>query len=299
MWEHAYAAFGLRLASPVPLALRPDDGAARPALALRPASGAELERRWSGTVRLLWEGRRDGVTVRVERGAGGEHRMRAAGVASFVLSADGSELACAADGERGRGWERMLVELALPCASLLLGHEALHAAGVALDGGVVALLAPSGGGKSTLAAALLDAGGALLSDDVCVLRRTPAAVLAEPGAPELKRAPRTGGPEARVALPCDPLAAQPLALLVVLARGAGNGATPRLDPLDASPLAVLAHALSLPSTPARAGARLALYRDLLADTPALRLVADAHEPPARLAELIADAASSSEAALVA
>ncbi|HET6448462.1 MAG TPA: hypothetical protein VFG31_05065, partial [Conexibacter sp.] len=90
---------------------------------------------------------------------------------------------------------------------------------------------------------------------------------------------------------CSELSAQPLTSVVVLARSAGEEAPPepRLEPLKRSALPVLAHALSLPSTPARADARLALYRDLLADAPALRLVADARETPARLAELVRSA----------
>lgn len=299
MWEHSYAAFGLRLGAPVPLALRPDDGAARPAVALRPLAERELAERWSGPARRLWETDRDGIAVSVERGRAGEHRICAEGVATFVLAADGSELACATDGDRERDWRRMLEELALPCTSLLLGQEALHAGAVALpDGGAVALLAPSGGGKSTLTAALLDAGGELLSDDVLVLRGDGERIVAEPGAPVLKRAPAEGGDEARTALPRGALAARPLTLVVVLARGAVGAMPerPRLEPLD-GPMPVLTHALSLPSTPERAAARLALYGDLLAQTPAMRLVADARDTPARLAELVAAAAGDREAVL--
>ncbi|MGN6189411.1 MAG: hypothetical protein ACTHOE_10960, partial [Conexibacter sp.] len=267
MREHAYAAFGLRLTSPTPLRLRPDDGAARRALALRPLSSAALSTRWSGRARRLWATERDGTPVSVERGRGGEHRIEAAGVATFVLSADRAELACATPGDAARDWQRALEELALPCASLLLGNEALHAGAVALEQGAVALLAPSGGGKSTLASALLEAGGTLLSDDVLALRRDGERIVAEAGAPTLKlaAAPRAEDgphvlagplPETRMALTAEPLAARPLTLLVVLARGALAGEAPRLEPLGLSPMPVLAHALSLPSSPERAGARL-------------------------------------------
>ena len=310
MREHAYAAFGLRLSSPTPLRLRPDDGAERPAVTLRLLPEAELAARWSGRARRLWEADRDGVPVHVERGRRGEHRIVAEQVASFVLSADGAELACATAGDAQADWPRALEELALPCASLLLGNEALHAGGVALERGAVALLAPSGGGKSTLVAALLDAGGTLLSDDVLALRRAGERIVAEPGAPTVKLAavgagaaradpPDASGAETRVALPADELAARPLTLVVVLARGALEGEPPRLEPLGLSPMPVLAHALSLPSSPPRAGARLALYRDLLADTPGVRLLADARERPQRLAELVVRAAQAHEAVLAA
>jgi hypothetical protein len=299
MWEYGcYSAFGVCLRSPVSLPLRPDDGAARPAVALRPLAEDALAARWSGAVRRLWGADRDGIAVSVERGHRGDHRIRAEGIATFLLAADGSELTCATDGDRECGWQRILDELALPCTSLLLGHEALHAGAVALNGGAVALLAPSGGGKSTLVSALLDAGGALLSDDVLVLRRTDDGIVAEPGAPVLKHAAGRSGAEVRTAFACTELAACPVALVVVLARGgAGASATPRIEPLGASPMPVLTHALSLPSTPERAGARLALYDDLLAGTAAVRLVADARETPARLAELVVRAASAREAVL--
>jgi hypothetical protein len=295
MGEYEYAAFGLRLSSPVPLALRPDDGSERPGVTLRPAREAQLAERWSGSARHLWGTDRDGIAVSVELGQAGDHRIRAEGIATFLLSADGTELCCATDGDRERDWPRMLDELALPCASLLLGHEALHAGAVALDGDAVAVLAPSGGGKSTLISSLLEQGGTLLSDDVLVLRRAEDRIVAEPGAPTLKLT-TPDGPEARVAQPCNELPARPLSLIVVLARGAGTQMASQ--PLGTSPMPVLAQALSLPSSPARADARLRLYGDLLARTPAVRLVADLRETPARLAALVARAVRDDKAVLV-
>jgi hypothetical protein len=293
-----YAAFGLRLDATASLALRPDDGAPRPALTLWCCSERALKAQWSGSARLLWEADRDGVVVDVARGHGGEHRIRAAGLATFLLAADGATLACATAGDRPCDWRRLLDELALPCASLLCGNEALHGGAVAFDGGAVALLAPSGGGKSTLCAALLEHGGTLLSDDVVVLADRDGRVVAEPGAPALKLATGVPGVEERIPLDPAPLTPPPLTLVVVLARGGVVADEPRLEPWQASPMAVLAHALSFPSTPERAAARLMLYRDLLAQARVVRLLADARALPSRLAELVAAAVTAPEAVSV-
>ncbi len=46
------------------------------------------------------------------------------------------------------------------------GHMVLHGSAVAIDGGAVAFVAPSGGGKSTMATLLCADGAALVTDDV-------------------------------------------------------------------------------------------------------------------------------------
>lgn len=51
----------------------------------------------------------------------------------------------------------------------LRGNTVLHASAVAVDGRVVAFVAPSGGGKSTLAALLCKQGAELVTDDVLVV----------------------------------------------------------------------------------------------------------------------------------
>lgn len=62
----------------------------------------------------------------------------------------------------------------------------LHANAIAMEGGAVAFLGHSGAGKSTLAAAFHDRGRGILSDDVCAIVRSGAAVVVQPGIPRLR-----------------------------------------------------------------------------------------------------------------
>jgi hypothetical protein len=62
----------------------------------------------------------------------------------------------------------------------------LHASCVELEGKVVAIAGPSGHGKSTLAAALVRQGGALITDDIAVVRWLHGAPHVEPGANGLR-----------------------------------------------------------------------------------------------------------------
>ena len=69
------------------------------------------------------------------------------------------------------------------------GIEPLHASGIVIDGGAIAILGDSGYGKSTLAAALMGMGYTLLSDDVLVLAFVGNEVLAHPSLARLKLHP--------------------------------------------------------------------------------------------------------------
>ncbi|HYH44363.1 MAG TPA: hypothetical protein VEG34_01665, partial [Thermoanaerobaculia bacterium] len=73
------------------------------------------------------------------------------------------------------------------------GRPCLHAAAVAVDGQAVALLAFSRSGKSTLAASLLQAGHALLTDDVLPLEAAPAGFRAHPSYPQMRLWPASAG----------------------------------------------------------------------------------------------------------
>jgi len=64
----------------------------------------------------------------------------------------------------------MAINLGLSICTLLQGDLPLHGAGVALDGQLIGILAPSGTGKSTLLWKLLDAGARFASDDVLPVR---------------------------------------------------------------------------------------------------------------------------------
>lgn len=67
-----------------------------------------------------------------------------------------------------------------------LGVPVLHAAAVRVDAGAVGFLAHSGGGKSSLAAALIQAGAALLTDDILPVEEVDGTYLARPGYPQMR-----------------------------------------------------------------------------------------------------------------
>jgi hypothetical protein len=73
-----------------------------------------------------------------------------------------------------------------------LGIPALHASAVRLDArGAVGFLANPGVGKSSLAAALIQAGAALLTDDILPIEEAGGTFLARPGFPQMRLEPDT------------------------------------------------------------------------------------------------------------
>ncbi len=109
----------------------------------------------------------------------------------FLVAPDGSRIACrrfaAAQGE---SFQVYLLGQALSFALVKSGLEPLHATSVVVEGEAVVLLGDSGFGKSSLAACFLHAGHRLLTDDLLVLRGTPAGLLAYPGPPRIKLLPQ-------------------------------------------------------------------------------------------------------------
>lgn len=91
--------------------------------------------------------------------------------------------------------EKMIdVEIALLGAILARwlerqGTAMLHASAVVTEAGAVAFLATSQSGKSTLAASFVDAGYALLTDDILPVGQRDDAVLAAPGYPQMRMWP--------------------------------------------------------------------------------------------------------------
>jgi hypothetical protein len=74
----------------------------------------------------------------------------------------------------------LAVNLGISIASLFTNRIPLHAAGLEVDGQLIAITAPSGTGKSTLLWALLDQGATMASDDLMTLRLSDGDVLATP-----------------------------------------------------------------------------------------------------------------------
>ena len=121
----------------------------------------------------------------------GSSYVRMPGVGEISVSADGRLLACRPYAEStSESFNVYLVTQALSFALVKCGLEPLHATAVAIDGKAALFLGDCGLGKSTLAAAFLQAGYRLLTDDLLVLHRPQAALLAYPGSPRIKLFPR-------------------------------------------------------------------------------------------------------------
>jgi hypothetical protein len=121
----------------------------------------------------------------------GSSYVRMPGVGEISVSPDGRFLACRRYAEStSESFNVYLVTQALSFALVKCGLEPLHATAVAIDGKAALFLGDCGLGKSTLAAAFLQTGYRLLSDDLLVLHRPQAALLAYPGSPRIKLFPR-------------------------------------------------------------------------------------------------------------
>ena len=138
----------------------------------------------------------------------GSSYVRWEGLGEFLVSPDGRRIACRRfDGAETESFQVYLLGQALSFALVKKGLEPLHATCVVVDGEVVVLLGDSGFGKSSLAACFLHGGHRLLTDDLLIVRESPAGLLAYPGPPRIKLLPamarRFLGPEA-TGIPMNP-----------------------------------------------------------------------------------------------
>jgi hypothetical protein len=278
------SAFGLDVTTSIPLPGRwRAAGEGLPPLTIERARPEEVAAAWSGAERLGWRGRVDGRELIVEHGRGGDLRMQEAPSIDLHLSSDGERLLVAFDEDADRlATVRLLTDSALFTISLVRGHEAMHAGAVATDAGVLAVAGPTGAGKSSTIAALLAAGCEFHSDDVLVLRRDRARILATPG-PPLLTLPRPA--PAGVGEPVADLGEE-----TWLSVGGAEGDAPlagilMLEPDPAGPAgwtSAIAQLLRFPRTPERERARFELAADIVASVPTLRAPARS-EPPGAVA----------------
>lgn len=234
-------------------------------------TGRRLELSLAATVaELEWPS--DAALISDERGAGGEvvfqiersalgFRIGGPLYGAAIVSADGSSVR-GSPGTGGLGaWQRLLVAQVLPFAAVLCGLEVLHASAVALGGGAVAILGPSGAGKTSLAVALSRLGADFLTDDVLALSCEDGRLLGHPGpaiaaidSAEAERLRHGGGldPEGllgedrreavvRMAPSSSPL---PLRAIFVLDRRAAGPAQPHFEPV-LEPTALLSATFNL------------------------------------------------------
>src|SRR5262249_5353772 len=112
------------------------------------------------------------------------------GLGEFIVSADGSRIACAPS--RRASSESVQVYLlgqALSFALAKSGVEPLHGSAIEHEGEAIAFVGGSGYGKSTLAASFIAAGCTLLTDDLLVLKSDARGVDAFPGPARIKLFP--------------------------------------------------------------------------------------------------------------
>jgi hypothetical protein len=158
------------------------------------AAGRDLRVAWAPAERLhqsAWEGAEcvyqpaftDGQShFTVYRGEQG-YRLSFDDFGRYAVSLDGREAICEADAVTLERSERFLFAQVLPLAAVLQGLDVVHAGAVAWDGGVIALVGPSGAGKTTLATRLVARGAMLVTDDALALEMTDAHIVAHPGPP--------------------------------------------------------------------------------------------------------------------
>ena len=245
---------------------------------------------WSGRAAPGWSGINDGETFEVIRFDSGDYRFLHGGVPLFALSADLRTLTCAPPGGRSVTWWRLLLDSVLFTVSLLRGNDALHAGAVSTPGGVLAIVAASGGGKSTLLGNLLAAGTQLVTDDILFLETTDEQILAHPGAPVMTLPARRArgtvlglvGDEAWVTVPVAAGAVR-LRRLVLLDRRPGARTEMQRVQYPLAPL--MTHLLNFPRTRERELTRFQLASAISERAEVWRLVSDVTTPARELASL--------------
>jgi hypothetical protein len=178
-----YRAFGLAVASAVPLPGVPEAPGAAPDLVLEPRAHPIPPRRSPvRRVRLA-----DGRTAFTVAHCGDGELIRFARLAEFLVSTDGREIRCA--GGR-RGSARLLAHLflaqVLPLALSRQGRLVLHASAVVTPDGAVAFMGAAGSGKSTLGASFVREHFPLLTDDGLLLSEDRGGLAGVPSYPEIR-----------------------------------------------------------------------------------------------------------------
>jgi hypothetical protein len=298
--EVIYAAYGLRLVSSFPL---PGMRTAAPAsdglrvLELALLDQTQFERAWSGPGGPPeWRGRQgDGRELTIEHGTAGDVLFSYGELARFRLDPPMRRLQCLPN-DTGLDWLRVLMSKVIPSISVMLGHEALHAAALDSPDGVVAIMAPSGAGKSTLALELLRRGWPLFADDVLTLDRCEGRVSAHPGTPHMNLAQEHAetetlgetlgvvGGERWLAAASTTTQGRPVRMLCLLERA--SDLPLQIEALASSPLPLAPYMLGLSSDPVRRRERFELYADLVASATLVRLTGGAEHRPRQLADLL-------------
>ena len=227
-----------------------------------------------------------GGVVAYSRASGERYWMDLPGLATFCFDERSDHVVAAPHpGIAADAVAELYWHSALPLVVQARGGEVLHASGVLMPRGVVALCGASKSGKSTIAYGLHRRGYRLWADDAVALEVTARAITALPLPFDVRLRPATaalfgmGNGAARLAGSDDssePLgrAPAPLAAVCVLDRGRGAPGSVLLTPLKASvaypALLANAHCFSL-EDPARKRLMLDRYLSLVARVPVVAL----------------------------
>lgn len=299
-----YIAYGLYLKSSFELlGTKPavSIGHELPTLGLSLLEPGELEQKWHPAGPPEWRGRLgDGCDLVIEPGTGGDvlftyiDPTATQERARFRLRDSMRQLDCAPR-QSGLDWQRALIGKILPSIAVMVGYEALHAASVESDEGVVAIMAPSGTGKSTLAIELLRRGLPLFADDVLVLGGDSSTARAHPGTPHMNIALTADSHELGVTLDvlneerwiaahATTKGPREVRMLCLLERGPNLPL--RALPLSPNPIVLAPYMLGLSLDVKRQRSRFGLYGDLLESATLIRLTAGLEHRPEQLADLV-------------
>ena len=237
----------------------------------------------SSTDATTWRDAAGGV-IAYARASGERYWMDLPGLATFCFDERSDHVVAAPHpGIAADAVAELYWHSALPLVVQARGGEVLHASGVLMPRGVVALCGASKSGKSTIAYGLHRRGYRLWADDAVALEVTGPAITALPLPFDVRLRPATaalfglGEGAARLAGPGDssePVgrAPAPLEAVCILGRGAAGSAI--LAPLKASEaypaLLANAHCFSL-EDPARKRLMLDRYLSLVARVPVVAL----------------------------
>jgi len=185
---NTYRAYGLHIASDVPLPLPPGSGA--PDLSLRLDAPREVPHSRPPGVRLAEVGRPNGtIFYTLSRSASGT-TLRYPGLCDFVGDETFSSLSVHPDPGADEALLPVLIAGAVIAIHLMLRPSlVLHASAVRAGDAAVAFVGSSGMGKSTLAAGLCELGCELVSDDLLRVDRAGDRVVTYPGGTENRLRP--------------------------------------------------------------------------------------------------------------
>lgn len=274
---------------------------AGPTLRVELAETEELDAAWSGAMAPPARSGAvvDGSSWTAERGCESDLRMDHA-LCRFHLDPAAALLRCAPRDTAQPAWRRLLLDTALVTATLVRGHDALHAACVATPNGAIVIAGASGMGKTTLLLGLMRAGARFLADDVVALGAdTDAGEVMALASPPVANVPEAEA-VVDVAEPLHRLGSEwwvrvrgpcfaPTPIRTVLVLGEATDGPPRVTGLRDAAVPLLGHALQSGSTPQRREQRLTRLARLAQTAEVMAVAVDHSRPPGELVEAVIDA----------